>query len=334
MYAKDLLRYRRVWLGIALVWIILFHCQLDLGPLSYFRAIGYGGVDICIFASGIGCFYSLSSDSDIVGFMKRRIKRLAPTYVVFILFWLAFQYRMGNFGFQMAVGNLLALQDLTGNGNAFNWYISAIFLLYILAPYFKAIAEQASSVRKMIFLIFLLVCSIPFWKADTYIITITRLPIFYIGMLFADKCKKNHQVKKKEIVFGAVALVLGIIILLFLYLFARKYMWSYGLYWYPFVIITPPLCLAISYVSMFLERVRISKPVISVLSLCGDYSFELYLVHILVFQILLVFIDKYDLYNIEYLVWAASIAVIAVGCYVLRSLTAFLSRLFGAIQST
>ena len=85
MYAKDLLRYRRVWLGIALIWVILFHCPLDFGLLSYFRAIGYGGVDICLFTSGIGCFYSLSSDSDVVGFMKRRVKKLMPTYIVFIL---------------------------------------------------------------------------------------------------------------------------------------------------------------------------------------------------------------------------------------------------------
>ena len=334
MCVKDLLRYRQVWLGTALIGVVLFHCPLSLGPFNFLKAIGYGGVDICLFASGIGCFYSLSSDSHIVSFMKRRIKRLAPTYIIFILFWLAYQYIIGNWGLQMALGNLLALQNFTGHGYDFNWYISAIFLLYILAPYFKSIAEQATPVHKNIFLMFLLVCSVPFWKADTYIITITRLPIFYIGMIFANECKKNYQITRSTIVFGGIAFILGITILLLSYVFAKQYLWSYGLYWYPFVLITPPLCLGISYVSMFLEKAKITKPIISFLSLCGNYSFELYLVHIPLFSIIPVLIKKYDLSNINYLIWAAGIVAIAIGCYVLRYLTVLLNRLCAAIQRT
>ena len=92
MHFKDFLRYRQSWLGVALIWIMFFHMPFDFGLLQYPIAAGYGGVDICFFASGIGCFYSLSSNSDVLSFMKRRTQRLLPTYLIFIVFWLVFQY--------------------------------------------------------------------------------------------------------------------------------------------------------------------------------------------------------------------------------------------------
>lgn len=332
MHFKDLLRYRQVWLGVAVIWIILFHCPLDLGPLHFLQEFGYGGVDICIFASGIGCFYSLSSDSDVFHFMKRRIKRLAPTYVIFIIAWLAYQYIIGNFGFRMAIGNLFAFQNFTGHGKDFNWYISAIFLLYILAPYFKIMAERTTAVRKVIFLVFLLVCSIPFWNASTYIITITRLPIFYTGMLFADMCKRDKQIEKRDILGIVVAFVLGIVSLASFVVFAKQYLWSCGLYWYPFILITPPLCFVISCVSKILERTKVTKWIVDFLSLCGDYSFEVYLVHIPLIYILPVVIAKYNLSNIGSLVWAIGGLCIPIGCFVLRRLTVLLNRFCSTIR--
>ena len=132
--------------------------------------------------------------------MKRRVKRLIPTYVIFIIFWSIYQYIIGKFNFQMAIGNILALQNFTGHGRDFNWYISAIFLLYILAPYFKIIAEGATPARKILFTAFLLICSVPFRGATTYIITLTRLPIFFIGMIVAKASKKDKRIGKKEMI--------------------------------------------------------------------------------------------------------------------------------------
>lgn len=330
MYFKDFLRYRQSWLGVALLWIILFHLPVNLGPLQYPKVIGYGGVDICFFASGIGCFYSLSSNANVFDFMKRRIKRLAPTYLIFIIMWLLFQYICGNLDFQMAIGNMFALQYLTGNGNSFNWYISAIFLFYLLAPYFKAIVEQKNTVHKIVFLTFLLICSIPFWNADTYIIVITRLPIFYLGMLFADMCRKNIIIDRKKIITLAVFFILGFGSLFFAFLFANQYLWSYGLYWYPFILITPALCLAISYICMILEKTKATTKIVRLLSLCGDYSFELYLIHILIFAIIPKVTSSFNNSTIRYVIWAIGFACIPIGCYLLRCLSALLNHINNA----
>lgn len=329
MYYKDLLRYRQAWLGVGLLWIILSHLPINCVLLSYITSIGYGGVDICFFASGIGCFYSLSSEPNALSFMKRRLKRLVPTYLIFIIVWLVYQYICGNFGFQMAIGNLLAVQDFTGHPNAFNWYISAILLFYILAPYFKGVADQASPMGKIFFLVFLVIFSVPFWRANTYIITITRLPVFYLGMLFADMCKKNKQIRRREIAGMAIAFILGLVFIFYVLFFARQHLWDYGLYWYPFILITPPLCLAISYLSMVLERAKITKRIVAFISLCGDYSFELYLVHVLVFAIIKASIGHA---TIRHWAWVVGLLCIPVGCFVLRRLTMLFHHIRGKMR--
>lgn len=329
MYYKDLLRYRNVWLGVALLWVILFHLPdpFNLGKLNFIKSFGYGGVDICLFASGIGCFYSLSSDSDILRFMKRRLKRLVPTYIIFIVVWLLYKYFIGQFNLQMALGNFLAVQNFTRKGNDFNWYISAILLFYILAPYFKSIAERASNVKKFLFLVFLLVFSIPFWNSNTYIITVTRLPVFYMGMLFADICKKDLKIRLSHIIGLAAACIIGWLSLFLFSKFFSDYLWGYGLYWYPFIFITPPLCIAISCVFMIIEKCRFTKPISDFLSLCGDYSFELYLIHIPLVSLIPRVIDHFNLIKAGYAVWLAGGIVLLIGCFVIRRLATWISVL-------
>lgn len=328
MFFKDSLRFRQAWLGLALLWIVLSHVPLDFGVLKYLINTGYGGVDICFFASGIGCFYSLSKDSDIGSFMKRRLKRLAPTYIVFILVWLAYQGVLGNFNFQMAIGNLFALQSFTGLGSDFNWYISALLLFYILAPYFVAIVKKTTTLRKIVFLLFLIACSFPFWRADTYIITITRLPVFYVGMVFADMCKKDKQLSAKHVVCLTVSFILGVIFLGAAYFCFPKHLWSHGLYWYPFIFITPPLCIALSCILMQIERIKVLKPVISFFYLCGEYSFEIYLVHALLIPCIQAGIEVFGLSQFSYLIWLGSSILLFVGCFILRRFTTLINRLF------
>lgn len=331
MQLKRLLKYRQIWLGAALIWIIMYHMSINWGLFSIIQQFGYASVDICIFASGAGCFYSLMSESDVVHFMKRRIKRIAPTYVIFILAWLGWQYLTGDFGFQMAIGNVIAIQNFTGLGKDFNWYISAIFLCYILAPYFQGIVEKASTLRKILFLVFLLVFTIPFWGSNTYIITVTRLPIFYIGMIFADMCKKDKRLDKSMMIGMVGGLLLGVLFVVISIKFASQYRWSHGLFWYPFILIIPPLCFMISLISMLLEKTKITGLLLKMISFFGDYSFELYLVHVLVFAMLRVLIPEWNLSNISTLLWVGSIPVILLLSVALRKLTALVGRI-GAKQ--
>ena len=65
MALNETFRFRNQWLGIAMVWIMWYHSGFsgNIRVFHYLKSIGYGGVDICLFASGIGCYFSLEKDS-------------------------------------------------------------------------------------------------------------------------------------------------------------------------------------------------------------------------------------------------------------------------------
>ena len=329
MLYKRLLQHRSVWMGIAIIWIVWYHSGIDFGLsiLRHIQEIGYGGVDIFFFASGIGCYFSLSSDDDVGRFMKRRLTRLMPTYLIFIVVWLAYTAVIGSFHYQMAIGNIFAIQSFTGLGRGFNWYITTLLLFYILAPYFKKLIDKSSPVGKLLFLLFLIAFSIPFWGTAEYIVCVSRLPIFYFGMLSSSFCKSERKILPLHIIAACISFLIGTLALGFFTVYYPKYLWDYGLYWYPFILMTAPLCMAISGIAIFLERFKITKPIVSFLALCGKYSFEIYLVHVLFFAITRYLIKKQLVSGSGNLIWSITILSTVVGCVILRQLTNLIMRI-------
>lgn len=80
----SILQYRNVWMGLAILWIVFFHSGLEILVLHFVKMSGYGGVDIFVFSSGIGCFYSLDKDQDAERFMIRRIKKSFQLITFFV----------------------------------------------------------------------------------------------------------------------------------------------------------------------------------------------------------------------------------------------------------
>lgn len=322
MSFKDCLKYRQAWLGVAMLWIIFFHSPLELPSslLQFVKGIGYGGVDICLFASGIGCYYSLNSNADIGSFIKRRFYRIYPTYLVFILLWLVYKSLLHDFTWQMAIGNILGIQNLTGLGQDFNWYISALFIGYILAPSLKIIVDRFSPSGLVLVFVILLLISVAFWDANTYIITVTRLPIFLLGMVFAQATFHHTQISKQIIVIMGVLCFFSLFILFALFQTLPHLLWSHGLYWYPFVLITPFLCVSISFLSQLCNNHNFSL-IPCTLELIGNYSFELYLLHIPLFQVLPYIISRLGLQNSSWLVWTLGTISLIIGCRILRSIS-------------
>ena len=94
-------RYRDAWLGLAMLLIIMYHSSFRFSfyVLKILKAIGYFGVDICVFATGIGCYYSLEKDPDSLRFLQRRVKRLYPTYLCFVIPWMIWRNTRGSLPF-------------------------------------------------------------------------------------------------------------------------------------------------------------------------------------------------------------------------------------------
>ena len=326
MRYRDIIKYRSVWMGAAIIWVVFFHIPeiLDVTWLAFVKKLGYGGVDLCLFASGVGCFYSLQKDPDPGRFIVRRFWRLAPVYLLFMAFWIPWKWFAGQLTIPNVIGNIFGIQYLTALDLEFNWYVSAIIVFYFLAPYLKAFLDVASARGKALMLLVLLVLVIPFWKSGVYIIFVTRLPVFYMGMMFASGSEEDRVVRPWQMVVGTAAMVVGFRFLGYAFREIPDTLWRYGVAWVPFVAIAPPMCVLLSGGAALLERIPGGKWITSLLSWVGGYSFEIYLLHISMVEILEKRLAGSGLGKSRYLIWAAAVAVMMVLCVLLRRISQLL----------
>ena len=146
MALKEIIKYRKIWMCFAILWVMLLHFEIKItGPLSFLQLSGYSGVDIFLFASGIGCYLSYSKDRDAAGFMKRRIRKLLPITAVAMAVWCVYLCLERGADFSAVIGNLFYVRGFTGQTEGFNWYIEAIWVYYILVPYFAAVADKTKN---------------------------------------------------------------------------------------------------------------------------------------------------------------------------------------------
>ena len=336
MTVKALLKHRNIWMGIAMLWVVWYHTNLKASftPLEHLRILGYGGVDLCLFASGAGCYLSLCRDSDPWRFMKRRFSRLLPTYFLFIPVWILFCFLTGSMTWRAALGNLLGVQCFTGHGSYFNWYISAIFLFYLLSPVLKSMADHYQGIlRHTAILLLLIVFSLPFWSTGDLLNIATRFPIFYLGMLLGKRQHQDAPLGKPAILASFAGTGTGMVCMLLCYRFAPQHLWDWGLLWYPFLLITPGMCIAISLIAEKLNGFVPAKPVFRALDIIGRNSFELYLIHIFVNDIHEYLNDRSLITGNTSFVWAVNFAGIILGTVALRLCSNALRKAMGRATS-
>ncbi len=60
MTIEQMTSKRGIWMALGILWVVFFHTTLffEYQFMNDIKLFGYGGVDILLFASGMGCFYS------------------------------------------------------------------------------------------------------------------------------------------------------------------------------------------------------------------------------------------------------------------------------------
>lgn len=326
MTIKKLFNYRTIWMGFAMLWIMSFHCHMNIGfrAIAYIREIGYGGVDIFLFASGIGNYFSYNRDNSPLDFIKRRIFRLAPSYIPFICVWCIIMIIRNRLSPLYIPGNLLGIQNFSVSGTSFNWYLTGLIICYLLTPYFATFVKRNRFRNNCIFIIVLVIISFAFLNDHKFIISYSRLPIYFIGMLFAKH--SDTKITKKHILLGLLMFVIGCFCLVAGFYFASDKLWNFGLYWYPFILITPFLCYLISLVSMLFEKNRVLKTILSIFSSIGNCSFELYLVHVFIFEMVDDFIAEGRVSH-PILIWLLAVVFAFICAYSLKWVSKKISKL-------
>lgn len=71
-------------MGFAILWVMYFHIPLKFATeVGWFiHRIGFYGVDIFLFLSGLGVYYSLTKRPNVLGFYKARLVRILPAYII------------------------------------------------------------------------------------------------------------------------------------------------------------------------------------------------------------------------------------------------------------
>lgn len=193
-------RYRGAVMGFAALWILYFHEWVNVFDMStpigftesFLKRIGFCGVDIFFFLSGMGLTYSIKK-SKLAGFYYRRIKRiLLPFIAVAILRGILEHWSLVDF-----FRNISGVNFYTRSMYSFLWFVTAILTLYILFPLYYRFFERASDK------LFFLLCSLEMWlmlslllngtwREDLYGFT-NRIPVFiigiYMGWLSQQHCK-------------------------------------------------------------------------------------------------------------------------------------------------
>ena len=207
----DLSRYRTELMGIATIMILLCHAQ-PFGvhlPTILNKIFTYGnqGVDIFLFLSGMGLYYSLEKIQDVnqlFYWYKKRYKRiLIPYFIIATPFFLhsTVYYDENIWYFISLISTISFWTDHIGA-----WYIAMLIPIYLFAPEIKNLCNILNVKRfkiggvilAMLFTILYVIYDMGVMECskivDNIFGVLSRVPSFCIGMGIAPLVKKNVEI--------------------------------------------------------------------------------------------------------------------------------------------
>lgn len=198
----NISRFRAEQMGAAMLFVILFHVALDRGdPFYGLRRCGNVGVDIFLFLSGVGLWFSWVKTPDVLRFYRRRLLRIVPTWIVVATAFYLPDY-LGARRFSRSLVDLIG--DITLNWDFWLhdeltfWYVPAIMALYLVAPWYMRLV-QSRPVYRWLPLLMVIWCVMVQWVLPIHHavghieIFWSRVPIFFIGINFGEMVRTRRH---------------------------------------------------------------------------------------------------------------------------------------------
>lgn len=303
--------------GIAALLVIMTHASsYNWGVVYLSRICGFGsvGVDIFLFLSGMGLYYSMKKCNSIRTFYVHRIKRIIPSYLIIAGVLYGIIALLNNTPLMDYFLHISTLDFwVYGQNGVSAWYVSFIILLYLIYPAIYKMLSKKNWIRD-IFILFLIVIifdSILFiYYRDVYLRyerALLRVPVFLIGTVYG----KNEYEGKRYPAWRF--LLYGIVFFLVKVGFSHFVNPQNDLYDVGVRISYLPATLALSEFMPYLRSYVPDNPFRKMFEKLGSVSLEIYLTHILVNE-LYQSLDIYQTYNtpIAYLLFVVMPSLIAV----------------------
>ena len=267
---KDLSTYRSELMGWSIIWVMMLHFRfITLKPLGFIAQYGFAGVEIFLFVSGMGLYYSLQKHLSIGAFYLKRIKRIFPTYYLIgiIASLLLYNDTLWSFFFRCTT-----IGFWTG-GPFFTWYIPSIVMLYLFAPviYYHLLRNRILTGIICFSIIFF-----SFFVAKDHLLSrdhyffFYRIPAFIGGMY----CGKLIKEGGSSLTFLLMALAGIPFFAVFLPLHHDIYAFKY----YALFFLLPAFMVTICTGSKFLGKFN------AIIRKIGESSLEIYLIQTLFFS--------------------------------------------------
>ena len=209
---------RNVLFGIATLMIVSCHVPMlrnvphnpVLKAFVWF-ILEYGnmGVDIFLFFSGVGLYYSFSKNQKVGSFYRRRASRIYPELIlVSVIFTIA---TYNKFKLKIFIARLFGVSFFL-TGERFFWFFSLIILMYILYPVIYKIFEKTDIFGLImlvgaVFAVLLLIRHNSPENFKKYEIAITRIPVFLIGAYLAKYVKRGVKLPLIPFIIFSLCLV-------------------------------------------------------------------------------------------------------------------------------
>lgn len=272
---KDISTYRSQLMGWAILWIMMLHFTFNqIKPLGFIAQYGFAGVEIFIFVSGFGLFFTLDKNNSTIHFYSKRLLRIYPTYYILgilaslILFHdsiLDYLFRYTTIGFWT-------------NSIFWEWYIPSLIALYIIAPLLKYAINKGWFFLLGLITMFCLVLSYLLIDKENilnreHFFLLYRIPAFIFGMICAYWMKKDMSGK-----YFIYILLAGVPFFVLLFPLHHQ---IYNYKYFSLIFLLPTFLLFFLTISKYLKIFN------TIMSLIGNASLEIYLIQCIVFSSIL-----------------------------------------------
>ena len=225
---SGLSAHRNAIYGFAALWIVLFH-YTDMGrkvagfsakldALWYTMQLGNIGVDIFLFLSGMGLYYSFQKDNRILRFYYKRIVRIVVPFILLCVPYMTYLFAAGELTLGGYLKSITTVGFWTGDTKRIDlWYVPAILALYLLYPLihkFLFCKDRGAFARCLILAAISVGIALAFWmfsRGELY----PRLDkLFSRTTVFILGCYCGKPIKEKK-AFSPWLLVLAITVVFF-----------------------------------------------------------------------------------------------------------------------